>query len=217
MNKLDIKYGVSYFAINGIHKNEDVFWFPVKSKSGKDLRVGVRVEAQTNARFVSHHVFVPVVAVDHSKSEDEDKFSVGYVRFLQRNFLCEDDTDSTTQEYLGMLPDIRLAEEGEIYLSPLTVCEYDSIPVSYYRRSHSIFGAVLKDLKIHTPWIENIRESMDQINSIGLITNSWDDIKGKLWSGELLLPFWCAPSMFEVSGDMAPREFIDWCNEHRKD
>ncbi|AXG66982.1 hypothetical protein HOU08_gp256 [Dickeya phage vB_DsoM_JA29] len=197
-----------FFNIDNRWQERYIFVLPVKIlKEGSEPKpIFILVQADKDTPRAIHEYVFPSLHVHYS---DEGIASIEAVRLAVRARLFFPLPYVTSPfAYMGMLPDVRAAREGEHFLVPF-LCEQDGLFSHKNAARPAIKVLADSNTRLYSPEVDRFYSETlplweDPVDS------SWTDICKSISEGRIELDFNCpVPSEFlQMESDIIPQELV---------
>lgn len=205
---------VAYFALNGHCIFARLFWMPMTTSEGREIKLPVIADQKVSGAGVKTYAKVPVLRVEHV-SEDIVNRSLGIVSVLSPNVI-RIVSEETPMAFAGTLPNVREAKEGDRFLVPFNVdvCERPS------KFLHSpkviVYSLHLKPfVKLASSYTDAISKELWD-HALDVPTGMrWGEICKQVAEGRLSFPIKISPVYIDQNLESVHQDVVDLINARK--
>lgn len=206
----------SYFALNGHYISVRLFWMPVLTKEGREIKLPVIADQKVSGKHVKDYTKIPVLRVEHV-SEDIVNRSIGILSVLTTNVL-RIITDETPMAFAGTIPNVRQAKDGERFIVPISIdVQQRTISLSpNLKRNYDVYVLHVKPhVKLASSYIDALQtefwdHALDVPNGM-----RWGEICKQVADGRLSFPIKINPVYIDQDFESVPQEVVDMINARK--
>lgn len=209
-------HSTSYFALNGHYIGVRLFWMPMLTKEGREIKMPVIADQKVSGRGVKDYTKIPVLRVEHV-SEDIVNRTIGILSVFTTDILRVV-TDETPMAFAGTIPNVRQAKEGERFLVPIAIDVQErkvNLSVTFSRMVPIYVLHVKPFVKLASSYIDALQKDFwDHALDVpdGM---RWGEICQRVADGRLSFPFKVDPVYVDFEAESVPQHIVNMANERK--
>ncbi|QYW05324.1 hypothetical protein pEaSNUABM21_00310 [Erwinia phage pEa_SNUABM_21] len=175
-----------FFVIEHSFKIQNIFWMGFKTIDGREIILPIPARDAQSGYRVGREAAFPVIRSNINTNADPDsdvlfEHTVGILHMRARRFETQIMT-RTAVSYTGLLPDVRMAKEGERYVTPLNSFEGPLIPALSRRLTHFCEETPM----LHSSFLETFSdEEWSKLKAAPVSINDWHSVSNSIREGKL--------------------------------
>lgn len=211
--RLTKNLNTSYFALDGHYIGVRLFWMPMITEKGSEIKLPVIADAKTFGTHVKDYTKIPVLRVEHV-SEDIVNRSVGILSIFTTNVL-RIISDESPIAFAGIIPNVRHAKEGERFIVPIAVDVQQRFN-QILNRNIDVYVLHMKaQVKLASSYTDAIqKEFWDHALNVPAGMR-WGELCEQVAEGRLSFPVKLNPIYIDTNLESVPQEVVDRVNERK--
>lgn len=206
----------SYFALNGHYIGVRLFWMPMLTQAGREIKMPVIADQKVSGRGVKDYTKIPVLRVEHV-SEDIVNRSIGILSVFTTDVLRVV-TDETPMAFAGTIPNVRQAKEGERFLVPIAIDVQErkvNLSATFSRMVPIYVLHVKPFVKLASSYIDALQKDFWDHALDVPAGMRWGEICKRVAEGRLSFPIKINPVYIDQDIESIHQDVVDLINERK--